>query len=89
MERLSSLKRIETLTQRTPSPLPPPSWSAQVRLFRSPPSPGSSSLSSAELRLPTSLVKKLVFSIPDCGDGYKLLVQSLSFRFYTHTNPTR
>lgn len=56
---------------------------AQARLFRSPASPGSSSFSRAELRLVMSSVKKLVFSIPESGEVYMVLVQSLSSRFYT------
>lgn len=73
------------LTQKKPFSLP---RVAQVHLFHSPPSPGSSSFSSAELRLLMSLVKKLVFSMPDCGDGYKLLVQLLSSKFWAFTETT-
>ncbi len=52
-----------------------------VHLFRSPASPGSSSFSSAELRLVMSSVKKLVSSIPETGEVYMLFVQSLSSKF--------
>lgn len=54
-----------------------------VHLIHSPASPGSSSFSNAELRLVMSSVKKLVFSIPETGETYMLLVQSLSSKFYT------
>ncbi|TNN54751.1 hypothetical protein EYF80_035034 [Liparis tanakae] len=53
------------------------------RSFHSPASPGSSSFSRAELRLAMSSVKKLLFSIPETGETYMLLVQSLSSRFWT------
>lgn len=55
-----------------------------VRSFHSPASPGSSSFSRAELRLAVSSLKKLVFSSSETGEMYRLLVQSLSSRFYTH-----
>lgn len=49
-----------------------------------PASPGSSSFSSAELRLAMSCVKKLVFSIAEMGD---MFVQSLSSKFWEHRKP--
>lgn len=54
-------------------------------MLASPLSPGSSSFSKAELRLVMFSVKKLVFSSPETGEVYMLLVQSLSSKFYTDT----